>query len=824
MPIPSSSSSSSIDDLVSHMQVAPFQSFRRLFAIAGGRGAEIPDQIPNHSNDGTEKWEPSSCHAQEAKLIILQITDVYTLENFASFKTLLKETRAKSQGAKVVCILTGDFLSPYLLSGVDKGAGMMNALSKIPIDYLIWGNHEADIDHATVCRYVRNFPGKFLNSNMLDHDAMDAQLEYDVLELISPDGTNRRKVGLCAVLSNDPKLYSHFPAPGAFGGATITDPWKALAKYNRILRENEGCDLVLPLEHLYVPEDLITCEKFDFPVILSGHDHHRVDQMHCGTRLLKPGMNAEFATVLEISFPTSDTTVDPVIHAQFVRCKDWEPDRLLELECRRAYDVLKPLSNTELARIPSRFFPLTSNGSRESVCTMGKFICSMLKSSLNASRQHRNHDVDAVLLMGGNNRGNMDYPQGSFFSLEALMQEIKSDEVVGIVTMPGWLLADGIQATHSGDPKPGWMQYDEGVIEDDGTTSSPDRSNSPSPRRITHVGGKPLIPSRLYRVATKISDLTNGQSPPWTKYYQDHADLLPAKGSYVNIHAELMSYFARNIWRRLWNVIALEVGRDPESRLTTKDPCFCDPGMVMISSLDQTGDGIVTVDDIQVALQEKLGCSVDEREKSLAEFIISFADQTGDGRLCKKDFQIFANLMNNDSHEQYYKEKSGGDILQTRLERDVTGATDGLRSDEPTNNKNTQTTGLTASVVTDIESSSVSSSSSSNVCDMDERKKGHHQPRLSFLSELFSQLFPVAAGVAIDSHHSSSIQSSEMTDSDNDDNHDNKNDGSNEHCSKIRVSDDEEEDDNVSVPQRKRHRPRTSSLSEVVVSFVRGWV
>jgi len=129
---------------------------------------------------------------------------------------------------------------------------------------------EADIAHRTVCKHVRNFPGVWLNSNMLDHEAMDCQQEYDVVDVVSPDGSNSRKIGLCAVLSDDPALYSHFKAPGAFGGATITDPWKALTKYQQILEQDEGCDFVLPLQHLYVPDDHRTCREFDFPVILSG--------------------------------------------------------------------------------------------------------------------------------------------------------------------------------------------------------------------------------------------------------------------------------------------------------------------------------------------------------------------------------------------------------------------------------------------------------------------------------------------------------------------------------------------------------------------------
>jgi 2',3'-cyclic-nucleotide 2'-phosphodiesterase (5'-nucleotidase family) len=71
---------------------------------------------------------------------------VYTLEHLASLKTLVQDIRDKSPGAKVVCMLTGDFLSPYLLSSVDKGKGMMNALNKIPLDYLTWGNHEGTLN------------------------------------------------------------------------------------------------------------------------------------------------------------------------------------------------------------------------------------------------------------------------------------------------------------------------------------------------------------------------------------------------------------------------------------------------------------------------------------------------------------------------------------------------------------------------------------------------------------------------------------------------------------------------------------------------------
>ena len=60
-----------------------------------------------------------------------------------------------------------------------------------------------------------------------------------------------------------------------------------------------------------------------------------------------------------------------------------------------------------------------------------------------------------------------------------------------------------------------------------------------------------------------------------------------------------------------------------------------------LEALDQTGDGIVTVEEIQVALRDRLGLSIDKREQSLAEFVHSFADQTGDGTIRLMDLEVF---------------------------------------------------------------------------------------------------------------------------------------------------------------------------------------
>lgn len=124
----------------------------------GGRAPDSPDSIS--VDEDAEDWGPEPTSDSECRLCILQVTDIYTLENLGSFQTLLEQTRVKAKGATVVSVVTGDFLSPYLLASVDRGFGMMRALARIPLDYITWGNHEADQPHKVQVTHVRNFPGK----------------------------------------------------------------------------------------------------------------------------------------------------------------------------------------------------------------------------------------------------------------------------------------------------------------------------------------------------------------------------------------------------------------------------------------------------------------------------------------------------------------------------------------------------------------------------------------------------------------------------------------------------------------------------------------
>lgn len=162
---------------------------------------------------------------------------------------------------------------------------------------------------------------------------------------------------------------------------------------------------------------------------------------------------------------------------------------------------------------------------------------------------------------------------------------------------------------------PRFVQYDEGVIEDYSTGKPV----------VTHVNGEEIDYDRVYRVVTKIPDLTNGQSPPWTEYFTEHPELLPPKGAYVNMQMELMTYFARNLWRKIWEALSIELAENCNFMDMDWDCEKCDPEK-RLAALDLDGDGEVTVEEMQQGLQDLLGYEVDSREMTLAQFVHNFAD------------------------------------------------------------------------------------------------------------------------------------------------------------------------------------------------------
>lgn len=555
---------------------------------------------------GRDRGDPK----QACTLRIIQITDVYVLDNFPHLRNLIKEKAKELEcfgGGKTISMLTGDFLAPYLLSSLDKGAGMMSMVNATPIDYLTWGNHEDDVGDAACLQREREYKGCWINTNMQSHESFPestCQKDKEVIELVSTDGSNRRRVGMIGLLSSSPSLYR----PNAFAGATIEDPWEVMATYKAKLEKDEKCDLVVPLCHLYEPQDERTCREFDFPLILSGHDHHVVDKTVEGTRLLKPGLDGHKAWLIDITWRSGYGDCKPEIQAELLTVKNWPADPELVKLANKAYSVLDPLRRTQLAKIPSTYRPLTSFNARGCRVSMGTYLLSRIRDALNMYDPLGGvASCDCAMLKGGNVRGGKDYSEDEHLNLEVLQSELEETKIIVTVPVPGFVLKVGLRETYYA-PNPGWMQYDDGVeLDADGF--------------VTHVGGQPIDLGRVYKVAS-ISDFWRKRDAPTIgAYFEQMPHLLPEPDSGVPMHALLIRLFAVQIWARIWKKLEI----DPELGIIPHEA---------FRRMDKDGDGKLSRQDIRESIEGIAGMETFVGQDIVVDMMFnemtSFQRQTSD--------------------------------------------------------------------------------------------------------------------------------------------------------------------------------------------------
>eukprot|EP01127_Copromyxa_protea_P010652 TRINITY_DN2610_c0_g1_i1.p1 TRINITY_DN2610_c0_g1~~TRINITY_DN2610_c0_g1_i1.p1 ORF type:complete len:455 (+),score=64.78 TRINITY_DN2610_c0_g1_i1:720-2084(+) len=445
------------------------------------------------------------------------------------------------------------------------------------------------------------YKGVWLNSNMQEHEMFQAgfQKATEVISITSEDGANQRKIGLLAVLSDAPGLYKK----NAFNGAKIEDPYETIAKYKDILEKEEKVDLVIPLCHLYVPQDMVTCERFDFPIVLSGHDHHLVDTVFSGTRLLKPGADADFAIIIDIVWDSAESC-QPEISAKTVKVSDYPADPELEERVRLAYSILSRLRKTQLTPIPQKFQPLSSIGNRSHPTTMASFLWTCLREALNSSSKDvEGNTVDCVVISGGHLRGSKLYPENSFFSMEDMKSEIQEKDVTTIVKMTGAMLERGIKSTRA-CPNPGFLQHDDGITWSDSG-------------ELLTVGGEKFDANKIYRVAAARWDIYEGPCTEWVEHFRGHHE----RGLFAvwPIYSSIVSYFAKNIWLQIFN----ELDANKDGVIDAAE----------LSRYDLNKDGCLDRAEMIVALKS-MGFEVDEEELSFVDCVMEMAgDRNRDGIL-----------------------------------------------------------------------------------------------------------------------------------------------------------------------------------------------
>ncbi len=516
------------------------------------------------------------------RLRLVCVNDVYALDHLPRVRTLVLEAAARDPADVLLTTLAGDFVAPSLLSSLDGGRGMVDCLDAVPVTHVCFGNHEQDIPYAELVARTQQFRGTWLNTNMPDfaHRLPAAQ----VIEVGAPGGRVVR-VGLVGVVTEDPSLYP----TGAFDGCHILPANETVLRVGRELVA-VGCACVVALTHQSLTRDRdLARAQGDPPVplVVGGHEHDAHVEQLGGAWIVKAGMDATHAVVVDLAWPLVEPAAGPDVPEVSLRLepvRERADDPALRARVERHMSAVKALEAEVLLPLEPGV-TLSSVGTRVRQTSVGAMIATKVREALG---------VDACLVNGGGIRGNREY--AGAFTYGDLETELPFANEVVVVSMPGAALRDAVQSSRAKAPAaaPGFLQVDDGLAVDDGG-------------RVTAVRGEALEPERDYRVAT-VRVLFDGMDniEALVRFGREHPDRVPPRDSGRELKLVVLEAFARTLWRRLGPFDAIDLDGDErvsadDLRRAVEAATRAPPSALLLerifAELDTDRDGHITRDE-----------------------------------------------------------------------------------------------------------------------------------------------------------------------------------------------------------------------------------
>ena len=337
--------------------------------------------------------------------------------------------------------------------------------------------------------------------------------------------------------------------------------------------------------------------------MISGHDHHVVDEVHHGTRLLKAGSDAKHAIVLDIRWKDNGDDCKPTVDSTTYQVKDFAENADIADRIRKAYSILDHLKHTTVAKVDSKYRPLFSEGSRSRQCSVASFLWSAFRDALNSDSA--TGTVDCVIISGGDVRGGTNYSDDHHLSLADLRSELQEELEAVIVGMPGSVVAEGIEQSREAGSNAGFIQVDDSIQIDSESG------------KVTHLAGEEIDAERVYNIATTMWSLKNGSATAWIEWFSSNPDAHPHFDAPVL--ATVLSYLSSEVWQSLWH----SIDTNHDGKLSEEE----------LLKLDLDNDGRISRHEMAVALR-KLGFEVDEIETSFLDLVMEAAgDKNHDGYL-----------------------------------------------------------------------------------------------------------------------------------------------------------------------------------------------
>lgn len=262
-------------------------SFLFLFLVSCDINFVLVEETEEVTNKETETIDNKTVNTETDDIYINPVSlTIYALNDFHGVLfenskyagiSKLGEYITSNKNDGTIVVSSGDMFQGTAVSSMTRGRSVVDCMNYIGFDAMAIGNHEFDWGIDVVMKYQdgnldngeASFPFLCCNCTDLNTNELASWCKpYTVIERLGV------KIGLIGVIGSDEESSI---TPSFVEGYDFTDEVVAIKKYTKILREDEGCNLVFILCHLdtsSINQKLVSFTgEYRIDAIFNGHTH-----------------------------------------------------------------------------------------------------------------------------------------------------------------------------------------------------------------------------------------------------------------------------------------------------------------------------------------------------------------------------------------------------------------------------------------------------------------------------------------------------------------------------------------------------------------------
>jgi 2',3'-cyclic-nucleotide 2'-phosphodiesterase (5'-nucleotidase family) len=427
---------------------------------------------------------PQTALAETIKVSLVQTNDIDRMEEAdgrGGFARLAAVVAAERARGNVIFVHSGDTISPSLLSGIDKGAHIIDILNHLDVDVMVPGNHEFDFGPEVFQQRISEATFPIVASNIvMPAGGGPANTAPD--KIVEVEGI---KLGFYGLTTEDTTAIS---SPGDIA---FLDPVETGIDAAEDLRAR-GADIVVAVTHLPVDDDLALARADAADINLAGHDEHLLTLFDGRHVLTESGAQGEYVVVTDLTIERTErdgkVSVSWKPTFRIIDTRDLDPDPEIAALVKGYADKLDEELGVEIGTTEA---PLDSRRAtvRVGEAAIGNLVADAMRTAV---------DAEVAFTNGGGIRADREYPAGARLTRKDILSELPFGNKTVKLELTGALLREAIENGFAAYPAlDGRNPHVSGMV------VTVDLGKPPGERvQSIAVGGAPLDPAKTYTAAT----------------------------------------------------------------------------------------------------------------------------------------------------------------------------------------------------------------------------------------------------------------------------------------------------------------------------------